>query len=405
MQRLNAASCLLFALLPGAAVSLAAERVTVKVVQTHTGVKRGASAEEFADCDPVLSRCRGNSGMYSKEFGFHCGGPGISLPAPPESTGEEGFFFDVNVIMPGEKRLVFHCSSILDPACQGFPEYPENTSVVCSDFVHRGTAYKDCTATGSASQGKHIGIYRAALHGDRMTIFGPHWRRSYRQSGTWQFEVRAAQEVKPVLPQEPTPSSAPDSKPATPPDTQPAAAPDSNPPDAKDTKSPGPGTEEVKSPASGPTAISAAAAAEQAIDPQLIAHAKAGDMVAQYTLGYDYFLGHGVPVDYVQAAIWWRKAADQGYPEAQNNLGVLYNSGKGVPQSYAEAYFWQNLAAARANGPLQAQFAKNRDDSGSKLWFLGRLKIQQKAAKWAAEHPVPPRSHEPPTEARHSEYP
>src|SRR4051794_18847783 len=388
MQRLNAASCLLFALLTGAAAFLSAERVTVQVVQTHTGVKRGASAPDFAKCDTVLSRCHGNSGMYSKELGFHCGGPGIALPTPPENSGDDFFFYDVNVIMPGDKRLVFHCSTILDPACQGVPEYPENTSVVCHDFVHRDTVYKDCTATGSSSQAKNIGVYRAALHGDRMTIFGPHWRRTYLQSGTWQFDLVAAQEVKPVLSQEPTPSSAPDSNAPAAQDTKRAGAPDPNPPDAKDTKSPRSPAEEVKTPPSAPTAISAAAASEQAIDPQLIDHAKAGDMVAQYTLGYDYYLGHGVPVDYVQAAIWWRKSADQGYPEAQNNLGVLYNSGKGVPQSYAEAYFWQNLAAARANGPLQAQFAKNRDESGSKLWLLGRLRVQQKAAKWAAEHPV-----------------
>ena len=98
------------------------------------------------------------------------------------------------------------------------------------------------------------------------------------------------------------------------------------------------------------------------------------------------------------------KAADQGYPDAQNNLGVLYNSGKGVPQSFAEAYFWQNLAAARASGARQTLFAKNRDESGSKLWLFARLRVQQRAAKWAADHPVPPRSHEPPEEKR-GEYP
>ncbi len=125
------------------------------------------------------------------------------------------------------------------------------------------------------------------------------------------------------------------------------------------------------------------------IDPQIIEAARAGDAVAQYKLGYDYYLGHGISQDYAQTALWWRKAADQGYADAQNNLGVLYNSGKGVPQSYAEAYFWQNLAAARSNGPLQAQFARNRDDSASKLSFFERLRIQKRASRWFAEHPVP----------------
>ncbi len=84
---------------------------------------------------------------------------------------------------------------------------------------------------------------------------------------------------------------------------------------------------------------------------------------------------------------------------------MLYHSGKGVPQSFAEAYFWQNLAASRSSGPLQIQFAKNRDESGSRLWLLSRLKVQERAAKWAAEHPVPARAHEPQPEEKRGEYP
>jgi TPR repeat protein len=132
-----------------------------------------------------------------------------------------------------------------------------------------------------------------------------------------------------------------------------------------------------------------AASPDQVIDPQVIEQAKAGDMVAQYKLGYDYYLGRGIAQDYSQAAIWWKKSAEQGFPEAQNNLGVLYNSGRGVPQSYSEAYFWQNLAAARANGDRQAQFAKNRDDSAARLSVWERLRVQKRASKWATEHPIP----------------
>lgn len=415
MQRLNAASCLLFALLPGAVLCPAARRMKVQVVETHTGVNLGDGPLELAGSPSVWSRCSGISGTYSKELGFYCADARIALPAPAESRRAGTFFYDVSVIMPGEAHVVFHCSTVIDPNCEGFPEYPQDTSVVCSDFVHRGTAYKDCTATGSPTEG--IGVYRAALHGDRMTIFGSHWRRSYLQHGTWQFDALAAQDPKPA-PDQPavpppaaqhpaaTPPAPPqESKPASSPDSQPPVAPDTSPAAATDTKPAAGTTGDTKSPGAPGKRLSPADAAEQAIDPQLIEQAKAGDPVAQYKLGYDYFLGRGVPLDYVQAAIWWRKAADQGFPDAQNNLGVLYNSGKGVPQSYAEAYFWENLAAARASGPLQAQFAKNRDESGSKLWLLGRLRVQQRASKWAAEHPVPARTHEPPPEATRGEYP
>jgi len=381
MQRLNAASCLLFALLSGAAACPAAGKLKVQVVQTHTGVKLDlGSPGPLNHADTALSQCNGASGTYTKEFGFYCGDSRLSPPPEMEGRRVDALFYDISVIMPNDARLVFHCSTVLDADCQAFPEYPESTSVVCSDFVFGGAAYKDCTARSLSAEG--IGVYQASLRGDRMTIFGPHWRRQYLHYGTWQINRQ-----DPLNPEGATPQDGQESKPA-PPETKPAT-------DA---------AADVKPPNAAGTGLSPAAAAAQVIDPHVIEQAKAGDPVAQYRLGYDYFLGRGVPLDYVQAAIWWRKAADQGYPEAQNNLGVLYNSGKGVPQSYADAYFWQNLAAARTSGPLQAQFAKNRDESGSKLWLFARLKVQQRAEKWATEHPVQARSNEP-ADAKRGEYP
>jgi TPR repeat protein len=40
-----------------------------------------------------------------------------------------------------------------------------------------------------------------------------------------------------------------------------------------------------------------------------------------------YSEGEGVPQNYVEAAKWMRKAADQGDAGAQNNLGVMYAKG------------------------------------------------------------------------------
>ena len=405
MQR-RTASYLLFALLIGA-MHGHAERMRVHVVQTHTGVKLGTSSSaDPDDTDATWTRCSGESGTYAKDRGFYCHDSVVPVDV---GTGDSSLFFDISVIMPNAARLVFHCSTILDTSCEGFPDYPPSASVVCSDFVHDGQVYKDCTATGASPEG--IGVYQAALHGDRMTIFGGRWHRHYLKYGTWEYPDPPAQDLKaatghaPTPPvgvdgdpapaqdtkvsvaQEPTPPAPQEEKPAAAPETKPALPQESKPaPDAPSTPQPD------HAPAAAP---SPAATADEAIDPSIIEQAKAGDMVSQYKLGYDYFQGKGVPLDYVQAAIWWRKAADQGYPDAQNNLGVLYNAGKGVPQSYAEAYFWENLAAARARGFWQAQFAKNRDESASKLWFIARLRVQQRAAKWAAEHPVPPRSQEP----------
>ena len=443
------ASRLFFVLLAGASLCRATERIKIEVVQTHTGVNRGASipADSTAP-DTVSTQCNGSSGVYARDLGFYCQGPVIPLGQPPGGQGYS-LFIDISVVMPDTSRLVFHCSTILDPGCEAIPTYPTGTSVVCSDFVQGGSAYKDCTATGSSPNG--IGVYQVAVHGDRVTIFGANWQRHYSKYGTWEYPDPPApepkpdtqQETKPASPPDPKPGTAPDSKPAAtqdpvpdppqdqkpalPPDAKPAAPPDANPATPQETKpalppetqqatpqTPDSAAPQDAKPATPPdtkppdskaepgpehaatAAHSPSTAADQAVDPQVVEQAKAGDAAAQYKLGYDYYLGKGVALDYVQAAIWWRKSADQGFPQAQNNLGVLYNAGKGVPQSYTEAYFWENLAAARASGNLQVQFAKNRDESASRLWFMARLSVQRKAAKWATEHPVPPRSNEPP---------
>ena len=42
-------------------------------------------------------------------------------------------------------------------------------------------------------------------------------------------------------------------------------------------------------------------------------------------------------------------AADQGDPKAQNNLGVMYVTGRGVPRDYVEAAMWFQKAAAQGD--------------------------------------------------------
>ena len=81
------------------------------------------------------------------------------------------------------------------------------------------------------------------------------------------------------------------------------------------------------------------------IDPALLAKANAGDAEAQLNTGVLYANGQGLPQDYLQAAYWFRKAAEQGVFAAQNNLGVCYEKGLGVPKDQAEADKWFRKAA------------------------------------------------------------
>ena len=55
------------------------------------------------------------------------------------------------------------------------------------------------------------------------------------------------------------------------------------------------------------------------------------DPRAQYNRGTYYWYGRGVPQDYVEAANWFRKAADRGYAEAQYRLGQMLAIGLEAP--------------------------------------------------------------------------
>ncbi len=66
-----------------------------------------------------------------------------------------------------------------------------------------------------------------------------------------------------------------------------------------------------------------------------------------------YLAGKGVPKDPVQAAYWFRKAADLGDPQAQNELGYLYIWGLGVDKDAGQAFRW--FARAAGSGWQQAK--------------------------------------------------
>jgi hypothetical protein len=69
---------------------------------------------------------------------------------------------------------------------------------------------------------------------------------------------------------------------------------------------------------------------------------------AQTQLGVCYGVGEGVEIDYKAAALWYRRAAEQGYPDAQYNLANVFYHYQDV-LSYDEAVKWYRLAAAQGN--------------------------------------------------------
>jgi len=83
-----------------------------------------------------------------------------------------------------------------------------------------------------------------------------------------------------------------------------------------------------------------------------------GHVLAQTDLAIRYENGRGVPQDAAEAVRWYRLAADQGYADAQFSLGARYGNGSGVPEDDAEAARWMRLAADQ--GHVNAQYTLGR---------------------------------------------
>lgn len=77
----------------------------------------------------------------------------------------------------------------------------------------------------------------------------------------------------------------------------------------------------------------------------LVAAAEEGSAMAQFNVGFAY-LDDGDPVE---ALKWFRLSAKQNYPEAQAYIGFCYYYGQGVTLNYYEAVKWFKLAADQGN--------------------------------------------------------
>ena len=100
--------------------------------------------------------------------------------------------------------------------------------------------------------------------------------------------------------------------------------------------------------------------------------------------------GQGVPQDDVEAAGWYRKAAEQGHAFAQIRLGDMYADGRGVPQDDVEAYKWLNLATTYAVESIREELAEMRDTVAERLTPEQHTEGQRRSRKWFAAHPRNP---------------
>jgi len=72
--------------------------------------------------------------------------------------------------------------------------------------------------------------------------------------------------------------------------------------------------------------------------------AELGDPLSQYNLAVMFENGRGVARDYTAAMDWYSRAADNGHAGAMYNLGAMYYRGQGVLPDVIEAHKWRHLA-------------------------------------------------------------
>ena len=103
--------------------------------------------------------------------------------------------------------------------------------------------------------------------------------------------------------------------------------------------------------------------------------------IAQYALGGLYMKGPiGVQQNLMEAARWYRRAADHGVVAAQMMIGAMYTAGRGVPQDYVQAHMWFNLAAARGNDDGR----EARDLVSASMTAPQIAEAQRAASEWLA---------------------
>jgi len=80
--------------------------------------------------------------------------------------------------------------------------------------------------------------------------------------------------------------------------------------------------------------------------------AEQGNVIAQYSLGNEYYMRgvlNGNARDYAEAVKWYKKAAEQGHADAQYFLGDSYAKGEGIPKNETEAIKWFQKAAEQGH--------------------------------------------------------
>lgn len=109
--------------------------------------------------------------------------------------------------------------------------------------------------------------------------------------------------------------------------------------------------------------------------------AKAGYVLAQHDVAIDY-LTHG---DFVDAAKWWQRAAQQGDVLALVVLGKAYKFGRGVPQNAAKSYAYLLKATKLVPKQQARQIKPLLDEQRKAIGLVAATQAEKVAAAWTPQ--------------------
>jgi TPR repeat protein len=90
----------------------------------------------------------------------------------------------------------------------------------------------------------------------------------------------------------------------------------------------------------------------------VLTDALGGDPKSQFRWGQFLYSGQGCPHNKVEASVWFRRSAEQGFAEAQYNLGLLFEKGDGVEENCTRAAHWYLQAAEQGHAIAQNSVAE-----------------------------------------------
>ena len=115
----------------------------------------------------------------------------------------------------------------------------------------------------------------------------------------------------------------------------------------------------------------------------MLAACLSSEAIAQRPESFDRAVEAQMAKNYVEAARLYRIGANKGYAPSQNELGLLYLLGHGVPLDHVEAYKWFLLASRSQSDRDTANY--NRGRAATKMTSEQIREAENRSKEWKPE--------------------